>query len=56
MRFGAYAEKLNGVTGAGDTVTEAKKSVLEGLALQIKLGNIPIRNIKFTTVLIQRAS
>ncbi|MFN8265953.1 MAG: hypothetical protein U0T11_07765 [Chitinophagaceae bacterium] len=44
--FWAYAEKLNGVTGAGDTVTEAKKSVLQGLALQIKLGNIPNKKYK----------
>lgn len=42
--FWAYAEKLHGVSGAGNTVAEAKKSVLEGLALQIKLGNIPDKN------------
>lgn len=46
--YWAYAENLEGVTGAGDTVLEAKKSVLEGLELQKELGNIPNKNYSLT--------
>lgn len=34
--FGAYAENCPGIYGAGDTVQEAKASVLEGLRLFIE--------------------
>ena len=44
--FWAYAENLEGVSGFGDTVLEAKKSALEGLELQKELGNIPNKNYK----------
>lgn len=42
--YWAYAEKLEGVSGVGDTITEAKKSVIESLELQKELGNIPNKN------------
>lgn len=50
--FWAYAENLEGVTGVGDTVEEAKKSVLESIALQVELGNIPKAKyvLKFDTI------
>lgn len=52
--YWAYAENLEGVSGVGDSVSDAKKSVLEGLELQKELGNIPHKNytiaFKFDTV------
>ena len=42
--YWAYAENIEGVTGAGGTVLEAKKSALEGLEMQKELGNIPDKN------------
>lgn len=34
--FGAWFENLEGIYGAGETVAEAKKNLLEGLALYVK--------------------
>jgi predicted RNase H-like HicB family nuclease len=34
--FGAWFENMDGVYGAGDTVAEAKKNLLDGLALYAK--------------------
>ena len=42
--YWAYAENIEGVTGVGGTVLEAKKSALEGLEMQKELGNIPDKN------------
>lgn len=40
--FGAWFENLEGVYGAGETVAEAKKNLLEGLALYSKHNrNVP---------------
>lgn len=39
--FWAYGEQPEGVTGAGDTVEEAKQSVLESVEIQKELGNWP---------------
>jgi predicted RNase H-like HicB family nuclease len=39
--FWAYAEKLEGVSGVGNTVQEAKQSALQGIEIQKELGNIP---------------
>ena len=41
--YWAYAENLDGVSGGGDTVEEAKKEVLNSLELQKELGNIANR-------------
>ena len=46
--FWAYAPKLEGVSGVGDTVEQAKQSALESIELQKELGNIP--NVKYTTI------
>ena len=52
--YWAYAQNLEGVSGAGESVSDAKKNVLEGLELQKELGNIPDKNytiaFKFDTV------
>lgn len=42
--YWAYADNMEGVSGVGDTVVEAKNSALEGLEIQKELGNIPNRN------------
>lgn len=51
--FWAYAENLEGVTGVGDTVSQAKQSAVDCIDLQIELGNIPNKkytvNFKFDT-------
>lgn len=39
--FWAYAEEVEGVSGGGETVEEAKQSVLESIELQKELGNWP---------------
>ncbi len=39
--FWTYAEQIEGVSGAGDTVEEAKQSVLESIEIQKELGNWP---------------
>ncbi len=46
--FWAYAENLEGISGVGNTVLEAKKSVLESFELQKELGNIPDKKYSFT--------
>jgi hypothetical protein len=40
--FSAYAENVDGVTGMGDTVQDAKDSLLESIEIQRKLGNLKI--------------
>ena len=40
--YWAYIPDLEGVSGVGETVLEAKQSMLEGLNLQIELGNLSI--------------
>lgn len=42
--YWAYIPELEGVSGIGDNVTEAKNSMLEGLRIQQELGNIPTAN------------
>jgi len=39
--FWAYAEQVEGMSGGGDTVQEAKQSVLDSIELQKDLGNWP---------------
>ncbi len=39
--YWAYAENMEGVSGVGDTVQEAKQSALQSIEIQKKLGNIP---------------
>ena len=46
--FWAYAENLEGISGVGNTVLEAKKSALESFELQKELGNIPDKKYSFT--------
>ena len=46
--FWAYAPKLEGVSGVGDTVQQAKQSALEGIQIQKELGNIPDVEYKAT--------
>lgn len=46
--FCAYAENMEGVTGVGKTVKQAKKSVLESIEIQKKLGNIRLGNYEVT--------
>ncbi len=38
--YWAYIPELEGVSGVGDTVQEAKQSMLGGLGLQQELGNL----------------
>lgn len=42
--YWAYIPDLEGVSGAGNNVSEAKNSMLEGLQIQQELGNIPNAN------------
>ena len=39
--FWAYAQKVEGVSGVGDTVQEAKQSALDSIEIQKELGNFP---------------
>ena len=39
--YWAYASNIEGVSGAGNTVQEAKQSALQGIDIQKELGNIP---------------
>lgn len=39
--FWAYTSDLEGVSGVGETVKQAKDSVLESIEIQKELGNIP---------------
>ena len=45
--YWAYAPELEGVSGVGVSVQEAKQSMLEGLYLQQELGNLPSQQIAF---------
>ncbi|MCF8203278.1 MAG: type II toxin-antitoxin system HicB family antitoxin, partial [Crocinitomicaceae bacterium] len=38
--YWAFIPELEGVSGVGETVQEAKQSMLEGLSLQQELGNL----------------
>lgn len=38
--YGTWIEKLPGVYGAGETVTEVKKSLREGLKLYVKYNEV----------------
>jgi predicted RNase H-like HicB family nuclease len=40
--FGAWFENMEGVYGAGETVAEAKKNLMDGLALYAKHNNAPV--------------
>ncbi len=46
--FWAYAENLTGVSGGGETVSKAKKSVIDSIELQKELGNIQDKEYKIT--------
>lgn len=39
--YGAYAENLNGIYGAGDTVEECKQSILDAIETLKELDNCP---------------
>jgi predicted RNase H-like HicB family nuclease len=39
--YSAYAENVDGVTGGGETVSEAKKSILESIEIVKSLRNCP---------------
>ena len=41
--YWAYIPELEGVSGVGETVQEAKQSMLDGLGLQQELGNLCIQ-------------
>lgn len=41
--YWAFIPELEGVSGVGDTVQEAKQSMLDGLGLQQELGNLGIQ-------------
>jgi hypothetical protein len=41
--YWAYIPELEGVSGVGETVQEAKQSMLDGLGLQQELGNLSIQ-------------
>jgi hypothetical protein len=43
--YWAYAENMEGINGVGDTVEEAKASVLSCIKIQQELGNIPNRKL-----------
>lgn len=42
--FSAYAENVEGVSGMGDTVQEAKESLLESIEIQKELGNLKVNH------------
>lgn len=44
--YAAYAENMEGITGMGDTVSEAKKSALEAIEIQKALGNFKAGNYR----------
>ena len=46
--YWAYAPKLDGVSGVGDTAQQAKQSALDGIRIQKELGNIPNVEYKVT--------
>ncbi len=41
--YWAYIPELEGVSGVGETVQEAKQSMLDGLGLQQELGNLSVQ-------------
>lgn len=41
--YWAYIPELEGVSGVGETVQEAKRSMLDGLGLQQELGNLSVQ-------------
>ncbi len=41
--YWAYIPELEGVSGVGESVQEAKRSMLEGLGLQQELGNLSVQ-------------
>ena len=43
--FGAFAENCHGIYGAGNTVHEAKKNVLEGLRLFVEQNKVQLPDI-----------
>ncbi len=45
--FWAYAENVEGISGAGETASEAKAEALESVQIQIELGNIPNEKYEF---------
>jgi len=44
--YWAYIPELEGVSGVGETVQEAKQSMLEGLSIQQELGNLSVGEIE----------
>ena len=45
--FWAYAENMEGISGAGETASEAKAEALESIQVQIELGNIPNKKYEY---------
>ena len=43
--YWAFAENMEGITGAGNTVEAAKQAIYECVAIQQELGNFP--NVKY---------
>ena len=41
--FGAYAENVPGIYGAGDDVKEVKQSILDGIETMKEIGNFPYK-------------
>ena len=41
--FGAYAENVSGIYGAGDDVKEVKQSILDGIETTKEIGNFPYK-------------
>jgi len=39
--FGAYAENVPGIYGAGDNVKEVKQSILDGIETMKEIGSFP---------------
>lgn len=44
--FSAYAENAEGISGMGDTVQEAKESLLESIEIQKELGNLKVNQFE----------
>ena len=41
--YGAYAENIPGIYGAGDHVKEVKQSILDGIETTKEIGNFPYK-------------
>jgi len=41
--YGAYAENIPGIYGAGDDVKEVKQSILDGIETTKEIGNFPYK-------------